>query len=84
MQHIIKIECPVELLVSLNTNAEIFAESVKACAAISLFREGRISSGMAARWLNIPRTAFLFKAMEAGAELLEDSQDDFDRETSLL
>ncbi len=29
-------------------------------------------SGMAARWLNIPRLTFLFKAMEAGTEFLDD------------
>ena len=84
MQNTIQIGCPVELLLGLHTNVETFSELVKTYAAISLFKEGKISSSMAARWLNIPRTTFLFKALEAGAELLEDSQDDFNRETSLL
>ncbi len=84
MENRIQIECPTELLRSLQMNAESFAEMMKTRAAISLYKEGRISSGMAARWLGIPRTAFLFKAMENGAELLEDSEDDFKRETALL
>ncbi len=52
--------------------------------AIELFKEGKISSGMASTWLNISRMAFLLKAMEAGAELLDNTLDNFDRETSLL
>lgn len=84
MQNVIRIGCPVELLLGLHTNAEMFGELMKTYAAISLFKDGKISSGMAARWLDIPRSLFLFKAMEAGAELLENSADDFARETSLL
>jgi predicted HTH domain antitoxin len=59
-------------------------ELVKQEAAVALFRKGQISSGMAARWLDMPIAAFLFKAMEQGAALLEDSADDFRRETRLL
>ncbi|GAK56619.1 hypothetical protein U27_03582 [Candidatus Vecturithrix granuli] len=84
MQNTIQIQCPSELLLRLGMSAEAFAELVKTCTAISLFKEGKMSSGTAAHWLNIPRLAFLFKAMEAGAEFLEDSQDDFARETVLL
>ena len=84
MQNIIQIECPPELLIGLNMNSETFAELAKMQTAIALFKDGKISSGMAAQWLKIPRTHFLMKAMEHGAELLDDSQDDFNRETSLL
>lgn len=84
MQNTISIECPTELLLSLQTNVETFAEFMKIQAAISLFKEGKISSGMAAQWLNMPKIIFLFKAMEAGAVLLENSQDDFNREIALL
>jgi len=80
----IHIQCPTELLVSLQVNSETFADLIKFQTAIALFKQGRISSGMAARWLNVPRIIFLMQAMELGAELLEDSQDDFDRETKLL
>lgn len=84
MQNTISITCPVEMLLGLHTNAETFGELVKLYAAIALFKEGRISSGMASTWLNIPRVTFLWKALEAGAEFLENSHDDFERETSLL
>ncbi len=84
MKSIVHIQCPTELLVSLHLNSEKFAGIIKLHAAIALFKEGKISSGMAAKWLEIPRIVFLFQAMETGAELLENSQDDFERETSLL
>lgn len=84
MKNMIHIQCPTELLVSLQINSETFADLIKFQTAIALFKQGRISSGMAARWLNVPRIIFLMQAMELGAEFLEDSQDDFDRETKLL
>ena len=84
MQNTIQIEFPSEILLALHINAEKFADLAKTETAISLFKQGRISSGMAAKWLDIPRINFLFKAMEAGAELLKDSADDFRRETSLI
>jgi hypothetical protein len=37
------------LLIGLNTNAEDMAELVRREAALGLFRDGRISSGMASR-----------------------------------
>ncbi|MCI5211631.1 MAG: UPF0175 family protein, partial [Candidatus Electrothrix sp. ATG2] len=64
--------------------AERLADIVKLEAAIALFRKGKISSGMAAKWLDIPRVTFLLKAMEQGGVLLEDSADDFRRETMQL
>jgi predicted HTH domain antitoxin len=83
MRNIIEIECPPELLIGLHSNAEQFAERIKREAAYGLFREGSISSGVAARWLGVPRAHFLMDAMRRGATLLEDSDDDFRRETSL-
>jgi predicted HTH domain antitoxin len=57
---------------------------LKKQADIRLFKEGKLSSGAAARWLDISRVAFLRIAFEAGATLLEDSGDDLRRETALL
>lgn len=59
------------------------AKLVSREAAIGLFREGRISSGMAARWLGVSRVEFLLDAMRHGAVLLDDSDDDFRRESGL-
>jgi hypothetical protein len=39
---------------------------------------------MAANWLGVPRAYFLLKVMHEGAALLEDSADDYRRETALL
>jgi predicted HTH domain antitoxin len=84
MENVMRIECPSELLLGLHVNIERLAEIVKLEAAIALFRKGKISSGMAANWLGISRVTFLFKAIEQGGVLLEDSVDDFRRETKLL
>lgn len=83
MRNVVEIECPPELLIGLHTNAEQFAERVKREAAYNLFRDGAISSGSAANWLGMPRVTFLLDAMRHGATLLDDSADDFRRETSL-
>lgn len=79
MQQTVTIECPPEILLGLHLNAEGFADYLKKQAAINLFKEGKLSSGTAATWLGIGRLAF-----EAGATLLEDTADDFTRETALL
>ncbi len=85
MQNVIAIDCPQEILLGLHLDADQFGELVKLETAIALFREGKLTSGMAARWLNIPRAHFLLKAMHEGAaSLLENNEDDFARETSLL
>jgi hypothetical protein len=84
MQNQITIDCPPEVLLGVHMNAESFADSLKKQAAISLFKEGKISSGTAAAWLGMTRMAFLHLAFDAGAVLLEDSADDWARETALL
>jgi len=84
MQNLISIECPPELLLGLHTDARSFGEWLKTQAAITLFKEGKLSSGMAASWLGVPRMEFLHSAMAAGAVLLDDTPDDVVRETSLL
>jgi predicted HTH domain antitoxin len=83
MRNVVEIECPPELLIGLHTNAEQFAERVKREAAYNLFRDGAISSGIAANWLGMPRASFLLDAMRHGSTLLDDSEDDFRRETNL-
>jgi hypothetical protein len=85
MQKLIEIDCPQEILLGLHLDADQFADLLKMETAIALFREGKLSSGMAARWLHIPRIHFLMKAMQGGTvTLLQNNEDDFTRETSLL
>ena len=83
MKQTLEIDCPAEILLGLHLNIEGFAEYLKRQAAISLFKEGELSSGSAAAWLSIPRAEFIYLAMPAGAVLLEDSIDDYNRETAL-
>jgi hypothetical protein len=71
-------------MLNAHMNAEELSQLARFSLAFMLFKQGRISSGTASRWLAIPRTVFLLKATEVGAELLEDSQDDLMRETALL
>ena len=85
MQSTLQIKCPREILLGLHLDADQFADLVKEEAAMALFREGRLPSGMAANWLGIPRAHCLLKGMQpGGANLLEDNDDDFPREISLL
>ena len=85
MKHTIEIDCPPEILMGLHLDAKRFADLVKLQSATALFRECRLSSGMAARWCGVPRVHFLMQAMQlGGARLLDDNDDDFSRETALL
>ena len=68
----------------LHLDANRFAELIKLQSATALFRDGKLSSGMAARWCGMPRVHFLLQAMQSGAVLLDDTEDDFTRETTLL
>ncbi len=80
----ITIECPSEVLLELHVNAEELADLMTVTAAIELFRRGRLSSGLAARWAGQERMPFPMKAMEQGASLLDQGEADFRRETSLM
>ncbi len=80
----ITIECPPEVLLELHVSEEEFGGMLRETAAIALFRQGRLSSGLAAKWAGQPRIAFLMKAMEQGARLLDQGDADFRRESSLL
>ena len=85
MQHTIEIQCPSEIMLDLHLNEDELGKLIKETSAISLFREGRITSGMAAAWLGISRVRFLLKAMQdENVTLLSNTDHDFARETSLL
>jgi len=66
MQSVISITGPQEILLGLRKVAEQFATQLKEQFAMALFRDGRLSSGMAASWLGVPRAHFLIKAMQGG------------------
>jgi hypothetical protein len=68
MKHTIEIDCPPEILMGLHLDAQRFGDLIKLQSATALFREGKLSSGKAARWCG----------------LLDNNDDDFARETALL
>lgn len=84
MKTTVEVDCLPEILAGLHMEPSEFGALMKLQTAIGLFRDGKLSSGMAARWLGMPRVAFLLRAMEAGASLLTATPEDFSRETSLL
>jgi hypothetical protein len=79
----ITIDCPSEVLLELHVSDEELANLLKETVALELFRKGRLSSGLAAKWAGQERIPFLMKAMENGASLLDQGEADFRRETSL-
>ena len=79
----LEIECPSEILLGLREEPGHFARVIQELAALALFKEGKLTSGMAASWLGIPRVQFLLLAMRAGCELLSDSPAEFSRETAI-
>ncbi len=84
MKTTVEVDCLPEILAGLHVEPSEFGDYMKLQTAIALFRDGKLSSGLAARWLGMPRVAFLLRAMDAGATLLSDTPEDLARETSLL
>jgi len=80
----ITVDCPSEVLLELHVSDEELAVLLKETVALELFRKGRLSSGLAARWAGQERIPFLMRAMENGASLLDQGEADFRRETSLI
>ena len=80
----ITIDCPRVVMLELHVSEEEMAALLKETVALELFRTGRLSSGLAARWAGQERMPFLMKAMQQGAALLDQGEADFRRETSLL
>ena len=48
----ITIDCPSEVLLELHVSDDELAALLKETVALELFRKGRLSSGLAARWLD--------------------------------
>ena len=80
----ITIDCPREVMLELHVSEEEMAALLKETVALELFRTGRLSSGLAARWAGQERMPFLMKAMQQGAALLDQGEADFRRVTSIL
>jgi hypothetical protein len=84
-ENTIEIDCSPELSMGLNLDAKQFGDLSKLRSATALFGEGRLFSGMTARWCGMIRVHFRMRALRsAGATLLDDTEDDLARETALL
>jgi hypothetical protein len=79
----ISVECPPEVLLELHVSPGEMADAITEKAALAFFREGRLSSGLAAKWVGEPRATFLLKAMAQGARLLDQGDIDYRRESAL-
>ncbi len=84
MHTTVELHVPEEILASTQLTVERLAERAKLEAALALYREGRLSSGLAAKWIGESRVTFLHRACAAGITLLDDSMDDYERERGLL
>ena len=84
MRTSLEIDVPPEVLLELHLTPEALGQLLKEKSAVALFREGRLSSGLAARWTGLPRVQFLIQAMSEGAVLGEDSAEEARREAGLL
>jgi len=79
----ISVECPPEVLLELHVSPGEMADALTEKAALAFFRESKLSSGLAAKWVGEPRAAFLLKAMAQGARLLDQGDIDHRRELAL-
>lgn len=59
MAETIKIDYPKFLANSLRMNSDEFSQEMKTSALVKLFELGKVSSGMAAKVLNISRIEFI-------------------------
>ncbi|MBW2368247.1 MAG: UPF0175 family protein [Deltaproteobacteria bacterium] len=76
----IKIELPVNVLLSTNISEQQLAKEMREELAFKYFAEGRLSSGTAAKLAGMTRFSFLIKAGEKKIEWLPFSNDELKRE----
>ena len=75
----VMVECPDDLLAGLRMEPADFADWMRMRAAIDLVNQGKLTTGMAARWLSMERVAFIHAAGGLGLVLLSDRDADLER-----
>jgi predicted HTH domain antitoxin len=78
------LDVPDESLLSLHLSDEAAADEIRLAAAVKLYELGRLSSGAAARLAGIPRVLFLSKLADYGVDTFNLTEDELERQTSLV
>jgi len=78
------LDVPDESLLSLHLSTEAAAAEIRLAAAVKLYELGRLSCGAAARLAGIPRVLFLSKLADYGVDTFNLTEDELERQTSLV
>ena len=76
----ITLEVPEEILSLLKENPQEFASDLKICAAVDMYRLGRLSSGKAAELAGISRINFFHELNEHKVPLYDVTEEELDRD----
>jgi predicted HTH domain antitoxin len=77
------LDIPDDTLLSLRLTAQAAAAEIRLAAAMKLYELGKLSSGAAARFANLPKVVFLAKLADYGIDTFRHSASDLDQETRL-
>jgi len=75
-------EIPEDVVRALGLQPSTAAAEVRMAAAVMLFDQGRLSSGMAARLAGIPRVVFLSKLGEWGVNTFRATEDELEEDAA--
>jgi predicted HTH domain antitoxin len=76
MQKQLSIKYPQSLLDSLQLTQQSYEEEAKMAMAYKLFEMNRLSSGMAAKLVGIPRVVFLLNLHKFGVPMIDLDEDE--------
>ena len=76
-QHQLNIQYPQIWLDALQVTQDSFEEEAKMAMAVKLFEMKRLSSGMAAKLVGIPRVLFLLRLHQYGVPMLNLDEEEF-------
>lgn len=82
LKQTVTIEVPADIAIALGPDGEA-AANLRLLAAVKLYELNRLSSGAAARFAGIPKTLFLVRLADFGVPTFQESDADFELETTL-